>query len=323
MPPLRKFAPAAKVPQSPSGVDVMTGHTDTPPPKRSAGAAKIRPFDKKILDSLSAHIALLDAEGVILETNRAWRDYGKANDIAMHPATLNINYLDICDMADGNGAAGSSKAARGIRDVIAGKLEEFTMDYPCHSPTQKMWFYMRVTGIVGTDPYRAAVCHENITPLKLAEETIQRREQELELKSQSLEEANTALKVLLKQREADKKELEEKVVTNIRQLVTPYLEKISQTRLDPRQRAFLDIIEGHLNDVISPFLQRMSTLHLHLTPQEIQVASLVKSGKSTKEIADILGISTNAVDFHRKNIRQKFGLKHQKTNLRSFLMSLT
>jgi DNA-binding CsgD family transcriptional regulator len=102
----------------------------------------------------------------------------------------------------------------------------------------------------------------------------------------------------------------------------PYLEKIGSTRLDARQRAFLDIIEGHLNDVISPFLQRMSTLHLHLTPQEIQVASLVKTGKSTKEIADILGISTNAVDFHRKNIRQKFGLKNQKTNLRSFLMSL-
>ena len=138
-----------------------------------------------------------------------------------------------------------------------------------------------------------------------------------------LEEANTALKVLLKQREADKKELEEKVVTNIRQLVSPYLEKIGATRLDPRPRAFLDIIQAHLNDVISPFLQRMSTLHLHLTPQEIHVASLVKAGRSTKEIADILGISTNAVDFHRKNIRSKFGLKNRKTNLRSFLMSLS
>jgi DNA-binding CsgD family transcriptional regulator len=149
------------------------------------------------------------------------------------------------------------------------------------------------------------------------------REQELEINNLSLEEANTALKVLLKQREADKKELEEKVVTNIRQLVSPYLEKIGSTRLDSRQRAFLDIIQAHLNDVISPFLHRMSTLHLHLTPQEIHIASLVKAGRSTKEIADILGVSTNAVDFHRKNIRSKFGLKNRKTNLRSFLMSLT
>jgi DNA-binding CsgD family transcriptional regulator len=64
-------------------------------------------------------------------------------------------------------------------------------------------------------------------------------------------------------------------------------------------------------------------MHLHLTPQEIQVATLVKAGRTTKEISDILSISTNAVDFHRKNIRRKFGLKNQRTNLRSFLMSLS
>jgi DNA-binding CsgD family transcriptional regulator len=301
----------------------MGRNENEPTGNSSSDASGLGLFDRKIMDSLSAHIALLDVDGVILETNRAWRNYGKANNIRMNPATLNINYLEVCESAGGDAEEISRRAARGIRDVIAGNVEEFALDYPCHSPTQKMWFYMRATRILGKGPYRVAVCHENITPLKLAEETIRQREQELELKSQSLAEANTALKVLLKQREADKKELEEKVVTNIRQLVMPYLEKIGTTRLDARQRGFLDIIEGHLNDVISPFLQRMSTLHLHLTPQEIQVASLVKTGKSTKEIADILGISTNAVDFHRKNIRQKFGLKNQKTNLRSFLMSLS
>ena len=182
---------------------------------------------------------------------------------------------------------------------------------------------MRATRIVGFDPYRVVISHENITPLKLAEKTIQKREQELEIKTINLEEANTAMRILLKQHDEDKKELEEKVVANINRLISPYVEKIGQTRLDPRQRTYLEIIESHLADVISPFLQRMSAMHLHLTPQEIQVATLVRDGRSTKEISDLLAVSTNAVDFHRKNIRKKFGINNKRTNLRSFLMSLS
>ena len=284
---------------------------------------KIGDFDRVILDSLSAHIAILDLKGIILETNRAWEDFGVNNDLAYRPDSRNINYLDVCRAADDQFAEMSIKAAQGIQAVIDGKFEEFTMDYPCHSPTEKRWFYMRATRIVGFDPYRVVISHENITPLKLAEKTIQKREQELEIKTINLEEANTAMRILLKQHDEDKKELEEKVVANINRLISPYVEKIGQTRLDPRQRTYLEIIESHLADVISPFLQRMSAMHLHLTPQEIQVATLVRDGRSTKEISDLLAVSTNAVDFHRKNIRKKFGINNKRTNLRSFLMSLS
>ena len=279
-------------------------------------------MDRTILDSLSAHIALLDKVGTIILTNRAWQEFGKANQIQINPDTLNINYLDICKSDDSENAQISLKVAQGIQAVLEGKFDEFSIDYPCHSPTRKMWFYLRATRILSGGPYRAVISHENITPLKLAEETIKKREEELNVKSENLQEANTALKVLLKRREEDKTELEEKVVTNVQQLITPYLEKISQTRLDTRQRTFLEILESHLNDIVSPFLHKMSTMHLQLTPQEIQVATLIKSGRTSKEIANILSISTNAVDFHRKNIRKKFGLNHQKTNLRSFLLTL-
>jgi hypothetical protein len=132
--------------------------------QQSSAKTSISPFDKIILDSLSAHIAILDANGVILETNRAWRNFGMNNAIAGNPDTLNINYLDICDAAGGEAAEVSRKAAQGLRAVIEGKFEEFTMDYPCHAPTRKMWFYMRATRIAGPGPYRVVVCHENITP---------------------------------------------------------------------------------------------------------------------------------------------------------------
>jgi PAS domain S-box-containing protein len=163
----------------------------------------------------------------------------------------------------------------------------------------------------------------DITERKRAEEDLKKREQELEMKSRSLEEANTALKVLLKHREEDKITMEEQVLANVRKLVIPYLEKLKHLKLNDSQMAHVDIIETHLNDVISPFLRNLTSKYLSLTPREIQVASLVKEGKTTKEITEIINISSTAVDFHRKNIRLKFGIKNTKANLRSYLLSLS
>ncbi len=158
---------------------------------------------------------------------------------------------------------------------------------------------------------------------KLAEQTLMKKEEELQLESLNLEEANTALKVLLKRGEQDKKELEEKVLSNIKELALPYLGKLKSGPLDDRQAAYVHLLESSLNDIISPFLQRLSSRYLNLTPTEIQVANLVREGKSTKEISDLLTISKRAVEFHRNNIRDKLGLKKEKTNLRSYLLSLS
>jgi DNA-binding CsgD family transcriptional regulator len=167
------------------------------------------------------------------------------------------------------------------------------------------------------------VSHEEITALKLAEEALKKSQEELVEQKQNLEEANIALKVLLKQREADKLELEQKVLTNVKDLVLPYVEKLKNSRLKPKDKTLVEIVETHLNDVISPLLQRFANAKILLTPQEMQVASLVKDGKASKEIADILNVSEATVNFHRKNLRVKFGLTHQRTNLRSFLISMS
>jgi PAS domain S-box-containing protein len=170
---------------------------------------------------------------------------------------------------------------------------------------------------------RAVISFLDITDRKKAEEALKRREHELELKSQSLEEANTALKVLLKHREDDKIAMEEKVLLNVKKLISPYIEKLKNLNLDKNQVAHVDIIEAHLEDIISPFLHNMTSQYLNLTPREIEVASLVKEGKTTKEISELLNISATAVDFHRKNLRTKFSIKNKKANLRSYLLSLS
>ena len=146
---------------------------------------------------------------------------------------------------------------------------------------------------------------------------------ELEVKTTNLEEANTALKILLKKRDEDKIELEEKVLSNVKELVVPYLEKLKKSGLDDKQETYLSILESNLNDIISPFLRHLSSKYLNLTPTEIQIANLVKEGKTTKEIAELLASTRWAIDFHRNNLRKKLGLTNKKANLRSYLISLT
>ncbi|MFC1811400.1 PAS domain S-box protein [Thermodesulfobacteriota bacterium] len=154
-----------------------------------------------------------------------------------------------------------------------------------------------------------------------AEKALKRRGLELEMKTIGLQEANTALKVLLKQRERDKIELEEKVLLNVRELVLPYLEKLKKKRLDEKQRAYIGILESNLNDIVSPFVHGLSSKLIKLSPTELQVANLIKQGKTTKEIADVMNLAKSTIDFHRNNIRKKFGIKNKKTNLRTYLSS--
>ena len=145
---------------------------------------------------------------------------------------------------------------------------------------------------------------------------------ELEIKTRNLEEANTALKVLLKKRDEDKTELEEKVLLNVKQLIGPYLAKLKKSGLNERQNAYLEILESNLNDIVSPFSRRLATRYLNLTPAEIQISNLIRQGKTTKDIAHFLGLSIKTIEGHRKNIRKKLGIKNKKANLRTLLQSI-
>ncbi len=161
----------------------------------------------------------------------------------------------------------------------------------------------------------------DITERKRAEEALRHRSEELNIQAQNLKEVNTALKVLLKQREEDKTEIEENVVSNVKKLILPYVETLKRGRLDAEQMTYVSIIESNLKEILSPFLRKFSSQYLRLTPKEIQIADLIKLGKTTKEIAELLNLSTSAIKFHRENIRAKLGLKDQPINLRTHLLS--
>ena len=152
------------------------------------------------------------------------------------------------------------------------------------------------------------------------EDLVKERTAQLERKTASVEELNAALKVLLSQMQESKEALEQHVVSNVRKLVLPYLDKISKGRLDEEQRSSLGVMEANLNQIISPFLHNVQ--QLNLTPRETQVAALIKDGKTTKEIAEIAGVAKKAIDAYRNSIRKKLGLNKKKVNLQSYLQSL-
>jgi PAS domain S-box-containing protein len=166
----------------------------------------------------------------------------------------------------------------------------------------------------------------DITERKLALKALEKAHDELEERvkerTAQLEEVNSALRVLLKQRDMDRTELEEKVMLNVKELVVPYTERLRKSLSDPKQTAYLNILESNLNDIISPFAHKLSSKYSSLTPTEIQTAQLIKKGRTTKEIAELLNVSTRTVESHRQNIRMKMGLHAKKANLRSYLLSM-
>jgi len=153
-------------------------------------------------------------------------------------------------------------------------------------------------------------------------DNLRKRELELVAKSQELEELNAALKVLLKRRDEDRADLQDNIVVNIKELVLPYIEKLKSDHLSPQQATLVSIIESNIKEIVSPFAAKLSSKFLNLTPTELQVASLVKDGRSSNEIADLMNLSPNTILFHRYNLRRKLGLKQRKVNLRSYLRSL-
>jgi len=278
---------------------------------------------RAVIDSLSAHIAILDENGVILENNRAWKAYSVKNGMPKNAVFKGMNYLSVCDAAKGEDSLDAHNVAAGIRKVIKGEINEFLFDYPCHTLYSKHWYYMRAIRMSDTKPVRVIISHEDITALKLVEEALRESREELKEQKQSLEEANIALKVLIKHRENDKLELEKNVLSNVKELILPYVEKLKEVPLKPRNKTLVEIIENHLKDIVSRLRQKFSNAQIILTPQEIKMVTLIKDGKSSKEISDILAISETTVNFHRKNLRKKFGLKNRQMNLRSYLMSMS
>ncbi len=161
----------------------------------------------------------------------------------------------------------------------------------------------------------------DVTDLKASQDKLKNQKSELVKKTNKLQELNIALKVLLDQRENEKKESERKVLSIVRNIILPYIDSLKKTHLRKDQAFYVESIEENLKNLMVSNIDNLSVGDLGLTPKEIQIVKLVKTGAITKEIADVMNVSTKTIDYHRNNIRKKLGLKNKGQNLQSYLVS--
>lgn len=399
------------------------------------------------LDGLSSHIAIIDENCIIVFVNAAWRAFAVANGIEPDAVGLGVDYLEVCQMTQGEDSVDAKTATEGIQSVLENRRAFFSMEYPCHSPEEKRWFLMQVTGFSFGGRRFAILAHENITQAKLDEIKLRESEDkfrkaftaspcvmavtvlrdgryvdvnksfekvmgyspeeclgktsveigiwpdaaqrelfiqkilrygridnyEVQLftknsqkltvimsceriefngeqyaltawvditmrknldqqlshsnaslleRTQALEDMNTALRVLIRQRENDRQEFEKRILDNMRLLIVPYVERIRVACSEPAVLQYLSILQNNLDNITSGFTRKLETSFVDMTSNEIKVADLVRSGMTSKEIARTLGISVPTADYYRRAIRAKLGLSGKKVNLRTFLEHL-
>ncbi len=149
-------------------------------------------FLRSTIDSLSAHIAIVDEYGEIITVNKAWEDFAIENHVEVNVCE-GANYLHVCDGATGEFAGEARAFAEGIRKVMKGEKDVFSLEYSCDSPVEQRWFTGKVTKFSNGGAVRIVISHENITDRKKAEEEVWESHRKLEETYRELKSAQSAI----------------------------------------------------------------------------------------------------------------------------------
>ena len=138
---------------------------------------------------------------------------------------------------------------------------------------------------------------------------------------QAIEQKNSALKEILQQIEIEKKQIKEDVFLNVEEVLLPALKKLRR-KGTPIDKKHVDILEQNLKNLTSSFGRNVSEKKFKLSPREVEIANLIKSGVSSKEICNMLNISFKTVETHRNKIRSKLDILNKDINLTTYLQTL-
>ncbi len=155
-----------------------------------------------------------------------------------------------------------------------------------------------------------------------AAQGLQAAEAELRTKADDLAGSNLALQQMMAREKEIQRQVEDKVLFTVHEMVEPYLKKLHATSLDEAQQSFIKIVEDNLQEITAPFMKGLAQRYFRLTPDEIQIVNLIRQGKTTIQIAKALNTSKRNIDFYRDRIRQKMGIKNSRASLKTVLKDL-
>jgi DNA-binding CsgD family transcriptional regulator len=153
-----------------------------------------------------------------------------------------------------------------------------------------------------------------------AERELQEINKQLTLERKALQETNAALRTVLARIEEEKKDLQKNVQANVDKIVMPIVSALA-AELPKVQRKYVELLRTNLEEITAPFISRLSLQHQSLTPTEVKICNMIKTGMRTKEIAEIQGVSTATVNRHREHIRRKLKITNSEVNLTTYLQA--
>lgn len=151
-----------------------------------------------------------------------------------------------------------------------------------------------------------------------AEQELQETNQQLRTERQALQEANAALRGVLSRIEEEKQDIQREIQANVQRVLMPMVYALAMN-VPPTQRRYVELLRDSLEEITSPFVSHLSQSHRSLTPTQIGICSMVRNGLTSKEIAQLRGVSPATISRHRERIRRKLGLTRSATNLASYL----
>ena len=155
-----------------------------------------------------------------------------------------------------------------------------------------------------------------------AERELQETNRQLTVERRALQETNTALRTVMNRIEEEKREIFKQIRDNVEKILLPILNELTWAVPDPK-RKYVELLRDNLEDITSPFISRISQKYHSLTPTEIQICNMIRSGLRTKEIAEMRSLSPATISRHRERIRRKLGIAGKDVNLTTYLQMTT
>ncbi len=273
-----------------------------------------------ILDSLPTQISIIDEKGNILATNQSWQKQAIKGKIMGRPDCIGYNYLEICEKTEGPERETAQKITQGIRKVIKAELSSYKDVYSFIDANGKeRWFLITVAPIQGVKPKIFVIAHEEITSIKVLEKQLEEKKEKIEEQKKEIEEMQNTLAEILKSKEKEKKEILYSIKSYLENVIEPLVNLLEKKPCEEDFTKILEIFKEKLKELNKIASGEFKNPFMNLNLKEAQVALLVKEGYSSKDIAKILNLSKPAVDFYRKRIRKKIGLKGSKETLEEYL----
>ena len=256
---------------------------------------------KAFFQAFPGLIALLDEKGTIIQVNRAWIDKGLKSGLFFRPDTIGYNYLELCERAKDAGDETARKVLEGLKEVLDKRSEVFSMQYSLNIEGILQPYLLTIFPLP-TKPRLIAVVHQEMPKdYSIMSGLAQGTEKKEVSTSENLSKEFKFYALL-----------ENKIIPFFR-LIMPHLpSELKNILLD---------LEREVREALFEEAKKYHPLS-GLSLREAQVALLVKEGKSSEEIAKVLGLSKSAVDFYRKRLRKKFGLKGKKERLSEYLKNM-